>query len=140
MRIEAGRRLSKGRINGGLAGIAVLFAGVLVMTPSPASAVDINGLIGAAMAMHALQHRPYYAKVPGYRSSGHVASKRDRDSDDADDKDSSDHDRKSADTSSHQKPSKPTRETHEVAQTGNGADTMVSLGKSQDEPAFKPSR
>jgi hypothetical protein len=138
MKSESGRRLWKSKASG-LAGIAAAFVGVLAMTPSPASALDINGLIGAAIVMHAFP-RPYYARVPGYHSGSHVAAKHDRDSDDADDGDSRDHDRKSADTSSHQKPAKPTRETREVAQTGSGSDTMVSLDKSKDEPAFSPAR
>jgi hypothetical protein len=131
-----------GRIGWRLAGIAALFApAILLMMPTPASAVDLRGLIGTAIAMHALQHGPYYGRATSHHASGgHVTAKRDRDSDEADDADASDHGRKSADASSQHQPSKPAHPTHEVAQTGSGADTMVSLDRSQDEPAFSPSR
>jgi len=108
----------------------VLFVSTLTLGAAPAAAVDVNGLVDAAIAISAR-----YARLPAHHGSNAVA-KRDRDSDDAEDEDSGGRNRKSAGTPS-QSPHRPasTQRKSMEASAGDPAESMVSLDRSLDERA-----
>jgi hypothetical protein len=112
----------------GTAGMA-LFLLTLTLGSSPAAALDINGLVNAAIAISAR-----YARPPASHQGSNAASKRDRDSDDAEDEDSGGRNRKSADTSSQSqhRPASTMRKSMEAA-ASDPAESMVSLDRSLDD-------
>jgi hypothetical protein len=117
----------RGVLLGGIG--AVLLVSAVTVGSTPAAAVDINGLVSAAIAISAR-----YARVPGYHRGSNVAAKRDRDSDDAEDEDSGGRSRKSAGTpsQSQHRPASTMRKSME-ASAGDPAESMVSLDRSLDE-------
>jgi len=105
-----------------------LFVSTLTVTPRPAAAVDINGLVSTAIAISARYGRP-----PAAHNSGRAAAKSDRDSEDGDDEDSGGSNRKSASTPTQpqRRPASAAHKSMEAA-SGNSADSMVMLDRSLD--------
>ena len=137
--LENGRRVS-------MVVSAALFAQITVaFTPTAASAFDIRGLIGTAIA---LQMGAYHG-APYHQARGHVASRHDSDSNgnnssaerDATGADVSDHPGNS-DTkfSAHQSPA--SAEITPLASERDAAanETALSGRPYGDEPAYRPSR
>ncbi len=124
------RKLSAG-LKPGLVGTAVmaLFLSTLTLGSSPAAAVDINGLVNAAIAISAR-----YARPPSSHQGSNAAARRDRDSDDAEDEDSGGRNRKSADApaQSQHRPASTMRKSME-ASASDPAESMVSLDRSLDD-------
>jgi hypothetical protein len=119
--------LLKGALLGALT--AVLFVSTLTLGASPAAAVDINGLVNAAMAISAR-----YVRVPSSHGASNTTAKRDRDSDDSEDEDSGSRNRKSAGTPSQpqHRPAATMRKSMEAA-AADPAESMVSLDRSLDD-------
>jgi hypothetical protein len=109
----------------------VLFVSTLTLGSSPAAAVDINGLVNAAIAISAR-----YARVPSSHSGSNAAARRDRDSEDSEDEDSGSRNRKSAGTpsQSQHRPASTMRKSMEAA-AGDPAESMVSLDRPLDDRA-----
>ncbi len=103
---------------------AVLLISTLTLGSSTAQAVDINGLVNAAIAIGAA-----YGRVPLGRYSHHAVAKRDRDSDESEDEDSGGGGRKSAATPQH----RPTSITHHSMEASSDSDdAVVSLDRSRE--------
>jgi hypothetical protein len=115
------------------AATALVLALPAMILPTPASAVDINGV--AAVALH---YARVYARLPGHHPGGHVAAK--RDSDDDDDDGGNGRTTKSASSGSHNPSSRPAHDMHEAAQTGASSEAMVSLDRSLEGPESSHSR
>jgi hypothetical protein len=124
---------------------ATLFAQTVAFTPTAASAFDIRGLIGTAIA---LQMGAYHA-APYHQARGHVGSRHDSDSNgnsssaerDARAVDVSDHAGKSdAKSSPHQ--SHASSEITPLASERDAAANEAALSGRPygDEPAYRPSR
>jgi hypothetical protein len=105
------------------AAICALLASIVTFLPSPASAVDINGIVNMAIAIN-------YARLHGRAvpAAGATSARRGNDSDDDGDSDSGN--RKSADAPTHRSAT-PVRRSME-ASSGDPADQMTALSRSQD--------
>jgi hypothetical protein len=114
-------------------GLALALSAMIV--PTPASAVDINGIINTAIALH---YARIYARLPGHHPGGHVAAK--RDSDDDDDDGGSGRSGKSAASGSHNPSPRPAHGMHEAAPGGASSEAMVSLDRSLEGPDSSHSR
>ena len=114
------------RASGVLPGVvsAALLISTLTLGSSTAQAVDINGLVNAAIAVGAA-----YARVPLGRYGHHAVAKRDRDSDESEDEDSGGGSRKSASTPQH-RPTSTTRRSMEASSETD--DAVVSLDRSRE--------
>lgn len=136
--------------HGGLAAAAVLTAAIAAAAPTPASAFDIEGLIGTAIALHL----GAYHGAP-YRHYGrHVAARRERT--DEEDRTSAgiEPDARDVSTTPRAEPSRvaahrpfyatPSSPRSGIAQASErdaaAGETAVSGRSSDDEPAFHPAR
>jgi hypothetical protein len=144
------RRISTAGLENGrrwwvVAGMALFASNVVAFTPTAASAFDIQGLIGTAIA---LQLGTYHGS-PYHRARGHVASRRDSDSDgnnssverDARDVDVSDRTGRS-DTkySGHQSP-RSAEITSQASERDAAANEAALPGRPYgDEVVYRPSR
>lgn len=118
------------------AATALVLALPAMILPTPASAVDINGVAAAA-----LHYARIYARLSGHHAGGHVAAKRDSDDDDDDGGSGSGRSAKSTGSSgSHHPSSRPAHDMHEAAQTGASSEAMVSLDRSLEGPESSHSR
>lgn len=116
---------------------ALVLALPAMVLPTPASAVDMNGV--AAVALH---YARIYARLPGHHPGGHVAAKRDSDDDDDDGGSGSGSGRsaRSASSGPHNSSSRPAHDLHEAAQPGASSEAMVSLDRSLEGPDSSHSR
>jgi hypothetical protein len=127
---------------GAAASAAVLASAMVAFTPTAASAFDIEGLIGTAIALGALQGGPYH------HARSHVVSRHDRDSDGG--SSGLERDAREVDTSALKAESKIA--VRRQAYTHSGITTQASerdaaaaepaaSGRGYDDtPAYRPSR
>lgn len=130
-----------GRRFGAAAGAAMLASSIVAFTPTAASAFDIEGLIGTAIALGALQGGPYH------HARGHVVSRHDRDSDggssgverDARDVDTTPS-RSEAKVAHHQAYAHSAITTQASERDAAAGQPAASGRGSDDVPAYRPSR
>jgi hypothetical protein len=113
-----------------LAALSAFFISTMTVGSSPAHAVDINGLVNAAIAIGAS-----YGRMPGGSYGSHAArSKRGRDSDeDEGDNEDSGGNRKSASTSSQSHKPAPTARQSMEASSVDPNESMVTLERSAED-------
>jgi hypothetical protein len=134
------------RLMGGAVGMLCASA-MVTLAPTRASAFDIGGLIGAAIAM---QSGAYHHGGSAHYSKGHVASRHDSDSTGRDskggEKDARDVDAvnlagKSDAKLAHNQSYDPSHGTVQASERDAAADEAVAAGKSyNDAPTFRPTR
>lgn len=124
-----------GRSLATFAGSAVIASTVAAFTPSAASAFDLNGLIGTAIAIQMAQH--YRGGSYGH-ARGHVASRHHEDSDDK--AGNSGGERDARDLDANIRPSSQAAPHHEVAARSESTLQASVRDASANEPAFQPMR
>ena len=109
-------------------GIALALAIPAILMPVPASAVDINGIVNTAIALH---YARLYARLPGRHAGGHAVAR--HESDDDDDDGGNSKSAGSAGSPGSHNSSRPGHGSHDVAQSGS-SDEMVTLDRSYGGP------
>jgi hypothetical protein len=153
---KAGSRKILGRPIATLTAAIVLASVSLVTTPTKASAFDIGGMIGTAMAVQMQMNAHHGGYAGGYHARGRVSSRQDSESDDHGSK-SGDGERDASDPNATDNQSRSSnklamgREIQSPASTSGGltqaSERDAAAGQAQgssrtfnDAPAFSPSR
>jgi hypothetical protein len=127
---------------------AIAASTILAFTPTKASAFDIGGIIGTAMAMQQMGAFGYHG-APYSHSRGHVASRHDNESDSSSSAGNGGGERDARENGGMDRPSKvATRQSYgSSGSTRQASEHDASAGQSSvgdrvadDEPAYRPSR